>query len=213
MVITAELVNCALFVLFLQEISKNAVFVEDTTATTDICQGQLGEYIWNKNNLFICQLFIINPQGLSDETSHVEMSQTGIAQHPVKWIQAIEVAVQRGQTGSEGPKHLMCSQREKSRVSLWSSNPKSAGGRYPIELQLYQPAASAKICVSQSVSNFDELYGCFLQNSKLVLHLWDFFIDDLCRRMCASMSLAQINSPSSSACLCLHVYVLGFLLS
>lgn len=109
------------------------MFVEDTTATTDICQGQLGEYIWNKNNLFICQLFIINPQGLSDETSHVEMSQTGIAQHPVKWIQAIEVAVQRGrgQTGSEGPKHLMCSQREKSCVSLWSLNPKSAGGRYP----------------------------------------------------------------------------------
>lgn len=28
---------------FLQEIGKNAVFVEGTTGTTDICQGQLGE--------------------------------------------------------------------------------------------------------------------------------------------------------------------------
>lgn len=29
----------------LKEISENAVFVEDTTGTTDICQGQLGESI------------------------------------------------------------------------------------------------------------------------------------------------------------------------
>lgn len=31
--------------LFLQEIGPNAVFVEGTTGTTDICQGQLGESI------------------------------------------------------------------------------------------------------------------------------------------------------------------------
>lgn len=30
---------------FLQEIGQNAVFVEGTTGTTDICQGQLGESI------------------------------------------------------------------------------------------------------------------------------------------------------------------------
>lgn len=37
------LVSVCPLVPFLQEIGKNAVFVEGTTGTTDICQGQLGE--------------------------------------------------------------------------------------------------------------------------------------------------------------------------
>ncbi len=36
---------CPLLAPSLKEISKNAVFVEGTIGTTDICQGQLGEYI------------------------------------------------------------------------------------------------------------------------------------------------------------------------
>lgn len=35
--------HIVLFFLLLKEISQNAVFVEGTTGTTDICQGQLGE--------------------------------------------------------------------------------------------------------------------------------------------------------------------------
>lgn len=31
------------YIYHVQEISSNAVFVEGTTGTTDICQGQLGE--------------------------------------------------------------------------------------------------------------------------------------------------------------------------
>lgn len=32
--------------VFLQEICENAVFVEGSTGTTDICQGQLGESVF-----------------------------------------------------------------------------------------------------------------------------------------------------------------------
>lgn len=35
-------------VAFLKEISADAVFVQDTVGTTDICQGQLGK--WKKRN-------------------------------------------------------------------------------------------------------------------------------------------------------------------
>lgn len=57
--VTASCANAPPFALFVKEITKNAVFVEDTIGTTDICQGQLGESIKKKNFTDIKMLLFI----------------------------------------------------------------------------------------------------------------------------------------------------------
>lgn len=67
----------------LKEISKNAVFVEGTTGTTDICQGQLGEYIRKTSLCLHTELCLSCRWGTRVLTGirHAELSWFALAQH------------------------------------------------------------------------------------------------------------------------------------